>query len=142
MAPVPVSRLGMAVFDLDAWRCGSGARHADAAESGWAEGEAGRVYCADCAAIKDLPLARARPEDVLQDPWAVRCYRCSRLFVDERAERRAAYGEDFHAPYDAAVRRAWAEGWRGGPHPDVDRFRAPHPDAGSTGCRYTWLPTR
>lgn len=136
------SRSGHLVFDLDAWRCGSGARHADAAESGWAEDRLGYVRCADCALRAGWPLSPGRPEGVLQDPWPVRCDGCGRLFVDERAERSHVYGQGFHALHDAAVRRAWAEGWRGGPHPEVDRLRTPHPDRDREGCRYEWLPLR
>lgn len=119
------------VFDLDAWACAT-ARCREAAGRPWAEGKAGRLLCVDCAARIGLPLEAGGLVELPE----IECDGCGVTFIDERAERSHVYGQGPHALLDLAIRAAWADGWRGGPHVEVDRLRRPHPD--SSRCR--WAP--
>lgn len=125
------------VFDVDAWACAT-ARCREAAGRPWAEGTAGRVYCADCADRIALPL---EPGGLVEPP-EMGCDSCGARFVVERTERSHVFGQGDHAILDAAIRAAWADGWRGGAHPDVDRLRVPHPARESSFGRVYWSAVR
>jgi hypothetical protein len=117
------------VFDIDAWAVAT-ARSREAAGRPWAEGHTGRLFCADCAARVGLEL---EPGGLVSIP-EIECDGCGATFTDDRTERSHTYGQGPHALLDDAMRSAWASGWRGGPHVDVDRLRRPHPDGGR--CRW------
>lgn len=125
------------VFDLDAWACAT-ARYREAAGRPWAEGKAGRIYCADCAARIGLLLELGGLVSLPE----IRCDSCGARFMDERVERSHVFGQGDHKMLDAAIRAAWADGWRGGPHRDVDALRAPHPDRESSFGRVFWTAIR
>ena len=125
------------IFDIDAWACyatravPSATRHDAPPACSWKGPPACGIYCVDCRP-DPAPADAGRPE--IGDECAGcgclfgdECAGCGCLFVDHRVERSHVYGQGDHALLDAAIRAAWASGWRGGPHQDVDRFMEPIP---------------
>lgn len=119
------------VFDVDAWAVAT-ARCREAAGPPWIVDRLGYLFCADCAARKGLELDSGGLTSIPERE----CDGCGATFIDDRTERSYVYGQGPHALLDAAMRSAWANGWRGGPHVEVDRLRRPHPD----GDWYRWAP--
>lgn len=129
------------VFDLDAYACASTARIPSATRhnaflgpASWKDPPACGMYCLDCR--PDPP-----PEDIMWPDGGDTCAGCGARFVDHRVERSHVYGQGDHAMLDAAIRAAWKAGWRGGPHPDVDRLMEPIPASEHTPLWPGHVPT-